>query len=122
MSGNLTIAEDDNNDMYLDNTGNIAMFNGVQALEVQCKAALEAQLNEMVLQTNQGMPTLQAVFQNMNLQQYVAAGRARLTAITGVVQVSSFTISISGNKLFYTADILTIYSPTLVTVTNGTLA
>jgi hypothetical protein len=118
VSQNLTILVDENNDIYVDSSGNLAVGSGLTALIQICQAYLEAQLREMVYQYNQGMPTMDDVFQGNNIKGYIAAGRQRLMSITGVVNVASFTAQRVNNQLQYTAEILTIYSQSLVTITN----
>ena len=121
MSGtvtNLTIGLNANRDLYLDSTNNLAILTGVQALLQSCQARVEAQLREMLYAFNQGMPTMDTVFRQQRIAQFVAAGRARIGSVVGVVQVKSFVVKIQGGVLTYTATILTQYSPKIMTVTN----
>jgi hypothetical protein len=118
MSGNLTFLGDANNDLYIDNTGNLAMASGLDGLIDTCKCILEAQLREMIYAYDQGMPTLDTVFRQLNLAQYIAVGRSRLMTVDGVVSVQLFVASVANNQMNYTAKILSIYSSSLVSITN----
>jgi hypothetical protein len=116
--GNLVIQSDPiTNDIFL-TSNQLTMATGVQAISDVAKAKLEAQLREMVLQWDQGMPTFDTVFQGNNLQQYVAVGIERLSQISGVTQVVSFNANFVSGQMVYTAVIQTVYSPQLLTITN----
>jgi hypothetical protein len=117
-SANLGIAVNSNNDIYLLPNGNLAMVSGVLGLQQSCANRMKAQLREMFLQPNDGLPTLADVWRTRNFIKWQAVGLATLAAVVGVVRVVSFTISTSGNVFSYTAKILTIYSNTLVTVSD----
>jgi hypothetical protein len=114
MSGsNTVIGTDSNNDIYQDANGDIALLSGVAALQQDCVHALQAQLREMVLAYDQGMPTMDDVFQSANLQKYSAVGITTLLAINGVTGVQSFVAQFVDGQMVYEADILTVYSPNL---------
>lgn len=118
---NLSIATNASNDIYLDSNGNLAMATDVLAVQQDCEHVMKSQFGEMWLQPNDGLPTLADVWLTQNFIKWEAAGRARLSAVPGVVRVASFSITTNNiDTLFYTAQILTVYSPTLVTV-NGKL-
>jgi hypothetical protein len=121
-SQDMTILLNVSRDIYVDTSGNLAVGTGQTALLQICQAYLEAQLREMVFQFNQGIPTFDDIFQGNNISAYVAAGRQRLMSIPSVVSVKSFTAKYVGNQFQYMAQILTIYSDTLLTVTNQGVA
>lgn len=122
MSGtqtNLSIQTNANNDIFLDGSGNLAMATGVLAVQQDCEHALKAQLGEMFLQPLDGMPTLADVWQSRNFIKWEAAARSTLAAINGVVSISSFAITTTGDTFNYTTNILTAYSPSLITVSGA---
>jgi hypothetical protein len=121
-SQDMTILLNTARDIYVDTSGNLAVGTGQPALLQICQAYLEAQLREMVFQYNQGMPTFDDVFQGNNLSAYIAAGRQRLMSIPSVLSVPSFTAKYVDNQMQYTAQILTVYSNTILTVTNQGVA
>jgi len=115
---NLTIGLNANRDLYIDGSGNLAILTGVDALAQSCQARVEAQLREMLYAYNQGMPMLDTVFRQQRLAQFVAAGRARILTVSGVIQVKSFVVTIQNGVLTYTASILTQYSPSTIDVAS----
>lgn len=108
-----TLGTDANNDLYLGPTGNLVMLSGIEAVAAACATATKAQLGEMVLATNAGIPNFQAIWvgvPNYALwKQYLID---TLKNVEGVVQVSSLTMASSGGVLSYTATIQTIYGET----------
>jgi len=117
MSGtsqNISIALNANNDIYMDNTGNLAMLYGIAAIEQDCKCAMQAQYGEMIYEQTSGLPNLFDVWLQQNLIAWEKAARATLLAVPGVVQLNSFTYLTANNTLSYTAVILTTYGQTML--------
>lgn len=105
-----TLAVNANNDLYLDDQGNIAVSYDLQALLETCSQAAKTRLGEMVLNTDQGIPYFETVFIGVpQLKQFEAALRATFLAIDGVVEVVSLITAQQDNTLTYTAIIRTIY-------------
>jgi hypothetical protein len=119
---NLSFALNGNNDMYLDATGNLATVSGVDAVSQDCLCAMKGQLGEMLYQPLSGLPNLTDVWIQQNLIKWEAAARATLATVPGVNMVKNFTYSISNGVLTYVALIQTIYSASLVTVTDAITA
>lgn len=105
------------NDIYVDNTNNLAMFfgnastaSGLEAVSQACKTTSLAQLREMVLFTTQGMPALQSIFNSSpNFAVYRAALILAMQQVPGVTAVQSITFTKIGNVLNYSAEIQSIY-------------
>lgn len=98
------------NDMYLDDSGNIAMVSDVEAVLQTCAHVAKTILGEMVLQSNLGIPNFETVWQGVpNIFQYEVAVRSAILSVPGVVEVVSFNSVLVGNTLQYTAVIRTIY-------------
>lgn len=112
-----TVAVDQNNDIYLDSNGNLAIATGLTAVMQACQQAAQTLYGEMVLQIDQGIPYFQVVFVGTpNIAQFEAALRSAWLEVNGVTQVASVTIIQTGtnaveplNTLGYTAVIDTIY-------------
>lgn len=101
---------DKNNDLTLAADGNLALSADLQAVLYTCEQVAKAQLNEMVLSVDQGMPNFQTIWVGApNIPQFQAYLAARLQAVTGVQRVTSIEASASGGTLRYTAVIQTIY-------------
>jgi hypothetical protein len=99
---------DDNNDLVLATDGNLAISSDLEAIMQACQHAAQAQLAEMVLAVDQGVPNFQTIWNGApNVLQFEAYLRRQLQNVTGVVEVSELTTSISNNVLSYTAVIQT---------------
>jgi hypothetical protein len=105
-----TLSVDNNNDIFIDNSGNLSISVDQDALLQACAQAAKTQLGEMVLATNQGVPNFQTIWAGSpNVVQYESALRNAITSVTGVIDILSLDISVSNNVLSYTATIQTIY-------------
>ena len=111
------------NDLFLNDAGNIAIAGSTQtnadqlnAVLMACATAAKAQLGEMVLQTNVGVPNFQLIWNGVpNIPQWRAALIAILRSVEGVVDVLSLTTSqATQNVLSYQAVILTQYGQGVV--------
>lgn len=106
-----------NNDLYMDNTNNIAVFsgqtsnaNGQIAVAQACQTACLAQLSEMIFFTQSGMPSLQSVFIGTpNFSLYSSALVAQIENINGINSIDSVVISSDNGKMSYAVQIETIY-------------
>ena len=111
----MTFGLNASSDIYLGADGNLVVLSGIQAVEAACATATKAQLQEMVLATTSGIPNFQALWTgtpDYNLwKSYILK---TLQNVPGVRQVTSLTLSVSGNTVGYTANITTQYG-------NGTV-
>lgn len=94
---------------YIDPNGRIAIKRDLDAVAQACEHAMKAQLGEMVLQTNQGVPYFQTVWSQPMLAQFEAAARRTLLSVANVTEVAAFTVNASAGTLSYTAFIVTTY-------------
>lgn len=106
-----TFAVDENNDIFLDENGNVAMLVGMPAVLQLCDHAAKTILGEMVLAVNEGVPYFQTVWKDgePNIAAFEAALRKTLIAVEGVENVSQLQISITSDILTYVAVIVNIY-------------
>lgn len=118
-----SIATNDNNDMYLDADGNIAIVFDEDAVAQDCDHAVKTLLGELIYNSDIGVPYMQVVFVgNPNLTQFESSLRnAILNANSDVVQVLSVTINRSGNVLNYSAEIESVYGQVFLngSINNG---
>lgn len=106
----LTLAVNENNDIYLDANGNLALATGIDAVLILCARAAKAQLGEMVLNTDQGMPNFQTIWNGSpNVAQFEAALRRTLLQVVDVLGVTGIDVALTNNVLRYTATIITAY-------------
>lgn len=112
-----TFAVNENNDLYLDQYGNLAIATGIMAIMQGCAQAAKTLLGEMVFNINQGLPYFEQVWVGVpNIQQWTAALRSAFFTVPGVIEVVSLITSQDNNTLTYTAVIRT--SVGTGTVTN----
>ena len=99
----------DNNDLYLDASGNLALVRDIDAVLQDCEHAMKMVLGEAIYDQEKGIPYMQVVFNNYNATAFEGYARQNLQAVSGVVQVQKFGASVTGNVLDYEATIATIY-------------
>lgn len=110
MPTTITFAVNAQNDLYLDENGNIAIVTDLEATLQACEQAVKTILGELVLNTSQGVPYFQVVFNGVpNVQIFNASIKQAILAVLGVVQVLSLITNVNGAKLNYTAEIQTVY-------------
>lgn len=103
-----SIGLDANGDIHTAN-GNLVFVSSLSAVMQNCQTAMLAQRGEMMYATDTGMPTLQTAWNNYSPQQFEAAARAVITAVSGVVSVLAFSAKLTDGTLSYSATINTIY-------------
>jgi len=104
-----TLAGNENNDIFIDATGELALDTGIQAVLDDCETAIKAQRGEMVEAVNQGIPTAETVWDRKNIQEFETACVVALRAVPNVVEVESFDTVQVANTLEYTAVIITTF-------------
>lgn len=101
---------DVNNDLVLAGDGNLSISTELKATLQACEHAAKAQLSEMVLAVDQGVPNFQIIWNGSpNVTQFEAYLRRQLLAVVGVTDVVALDTDVSNNILSYTATISTIY-------------
>ena len=101
-----TLGTDKNNDLYLDINGNFAVLQNLDAVIAACETASKAQLGEMVLAIDNGIPNFQTVWVGSpNYALFQSYLRNTLLAVSGVTEVKSIELAVQDNILRYTATI-----------------
>ncbi len=104
------LATDDNNDLYIQRDGRLAINENLEAVLQACEHAVKAQLGEMILATQQGMPNFQTIWNGApNVAQFEAYLRATILSVAGVTEIQGLTIQVINGILLYQATIVTIY-------------
>jgi hypothetical protein len=99
---------DENNDLVIANDGRLSISVGLEATLQACEHAAKAQLTEMVLAVDQGVPNFQTIWNGApNVLQFEAALRRQLLSVVGVRDIASIDVTVSNNILSYTAVIVT---------------
>ena len=108
MADIIALGANDNNDIYLDSNGNMAIAEDLDAVLQACEQACKTLLGELVLQNNIGIPYFQSVFSGApNVGVFNASLRSAITSIPGVIQVISLEIEQVAEDLTYNAAIET---------------
>lgn len=85
-----TFAVNADNDLYINEQGNLAIVYDIEAVAQACKQAALTLLGEMVLQTTQGIPYFTAVWVGVpNIPAFEGALRSSWLSIQGVVGITS---------------------------------
>ena len=101
-----TFAINAKNDLYIGANGNLAIVTGQTGVEQACQTASQAQLGEMILAINSGVPNFQSVWNGSpNLSIFRAFLRNTLLAVPGVLAVVSLNTSVVDHALHYQATI-----------------
>lgn len=105
-----TLAINENNDIYIDVAGNLARAYDITAVLQLCEHVAKTRLGELVLNTDQGIPYFETVWNGTpNFQQFEAALTTAFLGVEGVTSVVSLVVSQSNNILNYIAVIETIF-------------
>lgn len=103
------------NDIYLGPDGNLVVLVGLPAIIAACETATKAQLGEMILSINAGIPNFQTVWIGVpKLATYEAYLRRTLEGVEGVTRVAQLTLSHAADVLSYVAEIETPFGSGIV--------
>lgn len=103
-----TIATNDNNDIFIDAGGNIAIYSDIAALANISKNAVLTNSAELEFNTEKGIPYMETVFSdNVNTDIFQANIIRTLEALEGVERVSSFTYELKDGIYSYSVQIIT---------------
>lgn len=98
------------NDLFIGPDGNLSIYTGVAAVLQLCEHAVKAQLGEMVLDQQRGMPNFQTVWNGTpNVAQFESYLRATILSVEGVTDITALAIDATTDAVRYTATIKTIY-------------
>lgn len=112
-----TFATDFNNDLYVVGD-DLAMYEGIEAVMQLCEHSVKAQLGEMILAMEDGVPTMQTVWQSAaNIAMFEAYLRRAIMSVPNVTGIASLAISVEGSAVVYSATIQTIYG--IGNINNG---
>lgn len=113
----ITIARDETGDFAIDTNRRPLFTNGVNALVSIIKGQLQTVKNENRYLTTSGLPYFDAAFNGVtDLVRIEEAIRQTVLSNTEVVKVVSIDINQANDKLTYTVQLKTIYSPDTITI------
>src|SRR5690606_26487430 len=103
-----TFRLDENNDLTLDNTGNLAMVTGIEATAQTSRNYAGTRSGEMIYAMDDGIPFFMTSFDRFpNLAQFDAALRRRLLQVETVRAVIALDVSYEDGAVKYTATLQT---------------
>lgn len=103
-----TLGTNDDNDLYLGPDGNLVMLSGLPAVLAACATASKAQLGEMVLAQNAGIPNFQTIWVGApNYAIWERYLRTALESVRSVREVKEITFTTDQGVLSYRATIST---------------
>jgi hypothetical protein len=104
------LSTNNNNDLYLNSSGNISVSDDLQAVIQACESAVKTQRGEAIFQVDFGIPNFSVIWNgNPNLIQAEAAIRATLLNVDNVLEISEFDIIVKDNIFSYNATIKTTF-------------
>lgn len=109
-----SLATNSNNDIFMGPDYNLALVRDLAATVQDCQNAMEAQLGEMPLAADRGVPTMATVWSNYKPAQFEAAARAILLTVPNVTGIKSFTITQVGDQARYSVEIQSTFGPATV--------
>lgn len=111
----IVFAENENNDLYLGQNGQLVLVSGLDAAAQLSKSAVEAQQGEMLYAVDRGVPTEEVVWSGApNLQQFEFFARREIMLVDGVTEVVTFEAEVVGDAVVYTATIKTTFGEGIV--------
>lgn len=109
------LATDSKNDIYAMSDGNLAMVYDLADTTQACEHAMKAQLGEMVLALQRGVPTEATIWAKWKPLQFEASARALLLTVPNVQAVKSFSITRTAGVATYVVVIQTAFGNSTVT-------
>lgn len=112
-----TLGINNDNDIYLNDSGNIALLSGIEAVADACRTISRAQLGEMVLTASQGIPNFQTVWIGVpNLRLWQSYLKNAIINVDGVQEIKNLEYETKENVLSYIITIKTTFG---ITQING---
>lgn len=103
-----TIAVNENNDFFLDNTGSIPILSGKQATSQTARNFAATKKGEMIHAIQLGIPFFEVAFDHFpNLAQFEASLRRRLLEVPTVDSITHLEVDYLDGVITYTATIKT---------------
>lgn len=96
------------NDFVINESGMLSIVGGNAAVAAVARSHMQTRRGEMMYSIDEGIPFLPIAWSGTaNLAQFEAAARARLMSIPEVLEVVSFSATMAGDTLIYTATLRT---------------
>jgi len=105
----ITIATNENNDIYLGADGNLVLLSGLDAVLQSCEHAMKGVRGEMVYQVQAGVPYFETVWDQKNIPLFESDSVVEILAVPDVIRVNRFDTVQVGDVLQYEVEIVTQY-------------
>lgn len=106
----VSLAVDENNDLYTGADGSLATCIALQAVLQNCEHAVKTQLGEMIYAVDAGVPNFTTVWNGSpNKTQFEAFLRRTILAVQDVTEIQELSSAASNHVMSYRAVIKTIY-------------
>lgn len=93
------IALDENNDIYLDNQGNLALCKDIEAVKTAVSCETKTNYGEIILNTTKGIPYFETIFvAHPDIELWKSYMREAILAIPKVLGISDFKTYIDYQK------------------------
>lgn len=104
-----TLTTDNNNDIFV-SRGRLAVSEEFESVMQCCEHAVQAQLGEMVLAADRGVPNFQTIWSDStNVAQFEAYLRRAIMSVENVTGIKSLTVKVQNNQAIYSAEIETSF-------------
>jgi len=112
------LAVDADNDLFLSPDGRLAINVDLYAAMQSAQHSAQAQLGEMVLNIDQGVPNFQTIWESSaNVAQFEAYLRAAILQTPNITEVRELDVDVREGTVFYVATIVSIYGSGVIS--NG---
>lgn len=106
----ISIKVNSDNDIFIDNTGNLAMCSDLEACMQGCEQAARIVLGELPFAQLKGVPFFDIVFTSSpDLSLYEVYLRRLYMGVPNVTGINYINFKLEGTELSYEAGIVTIY-------------
>ncbi|WVR18087.1 baseplate wedge subunit [Burkholderia phage Bm1] len=105
----ITISVDENNDIYLDASRNLAMASDKEALRQVCAQVSKAMRGEFLYAQNDGVNYRDFVWTTAKIVSFEASLSSQLLQLPGVLDVTDFNVTRDGDLMVYTVNVHTVY-------------
>ena len=104
----MTLATNENNDIYQNELGNIETSNDITAVLTTAKSAVQTVLGEMIYKKSDGVPYFETLWNGSpNFQQIESSIRTSVLRVSGVNNINSYDYTSKDNIFSYNIEIET---------------
>lgn len=110
----ITLATNENNDIYLDEFGNLKTVDGLEAIIQVCEQVSRTLKGEMKYSINTGLPYQSAIVNRRDTAQFESELIKELSKVDGVISIQDVNFSQESDNLNYSVSIITQFGKTFI--------